>query len=83
MTAIADGVTQYNINAPRYFKIEARVKRNILNYKLKLHHDGINMRNEMTGANLEYYNMINMCDTDYDFLSWWGFVADYLHAFKL
>ena len=55
----------------------------MLNYKLKLHHDGINMRNEMTGANLEYYNMINMCDTDYDFLSWWGFVADYLHAFKL
>ena len=41
------------------------------------------MRNEMTSLTPDYANMINYFETDYDFLSWYGYIADYLHAFQL
>ena len=58
------------------------IQRNMFKSKIKLQHDGVNMRNETTGRNPEYNKMINSSDTDYEFMSSHGFIADYLHSFQ-
>jgi hypothetical protein len=35
------------------------------------------------GANPLYDKMIEYFDTDHEFMSWYGFVADYPHAFQI
>ena len=40
-------------------------------------------RNETTGLTPEYAKMIWYFESDYDFLSWYGYIADYLHAFQI
>ena len=37
----------------------------------------------MTGPNPEYAKMINYFETDYEFMSWHGYIADYPHACQI
>ena len=40
------------------------------------------MINALTGLTPEYEKMINYFETDYEVMSWHGYIADYLHAFQ-
>ena len=82
MASIGDGVRQYIINTPKDFKISEFVQRMIYKYKIETNH-GRKFRHEMTGLTPEYEKIINYFDTDSEFMSWYGFIADYLHAFKI
>jgi hypothetical protein len=33
--------------------------------------------------NQEYFKMIEFCNTDMEFMSWYGFVQDYIQAFQI
>ena len=57
MASIGDGVRQYTINTPKDFKISEFVKRYIYKHKIATNH-GHKMRNEMTGLNPEYEEMM-------------------------
>jgi hypothetical protein len=81
MSHISDGVRQYTIDVPQYFEILDLVKRKIFKYPTMLNH-GKTIRPEY-GENPVYTKMIHYLDTDYDFMSWYGFVADYIHAFQI
>ena len=58
MASIGDGVRQYTINTPTWFKISQFGKRKSFNYTISSNH-GNNIRNEMTGLTPEYEKMIN------------------------
>jgi hypothetical protein len=77
---ISDGVRQYTSNTTADFEILDLIKRTIFKYHAILNH-GKTFRVDY-GENLLYTKMINYFDTDYEFLSWYGLVVDYLHAFK-
>ena len=79
MVSIGDGIRQYTINTPTDFNIDALVKRICL---YQINH-GAPLRNELTGPNPEYQKMINYSDTDYEFMSWYGYIADYVHAVQI
>ncbi len=51
-------------------------------YKIGSNH-GNKIRNETTGSTPEYEKTVNYFDTDDDFLSWHGFITDYLHALQI
>ena len=82
MVSIGDGVRQYTINTPKDFKMSDAVNRRIYKYKLITNH-GQKIRNVMTGEDKEYAEMIEHFESDVEFLPWYGFIADYLHAFKI
>ena len=82
MVSIGDGVRQYTINTPKDFKISEFVKRYIYKFNIAKNH-GNKMRNEMTGENHEYGEMISYFETDNEFMQWYGFIAPYIHAFKI
>jgi hypothetical protein len=81
MTDISDGVRQYTINTPPDFNILDLVKHNIFKYRTILNH-GKTFRVDY-GENSQYTKMIDYFDTDYEFMSWYGFIAEYLHAFQI
>jgi hypothetical protein len=80
MSHISDGVRQYTIDVPQNLEISDLVKRIIFKYRTILNH-GKTFRPEYGETEL-CTKMINCFDTDYEFLSWYGFIADYIHAFK-
>ena len=85
MTDISDGVRQYTINTPESFEILELVKRKIFKYNIHLNH-GKNFRHGERGLldlNPLYDKMISYFDTDYEFMGWYNFIADYLHAFQI
>jgi hypothetical protein len=85
MTDISNPVKQYTINTPADFEILGLSKRTIFKYKIMKNHDRNIRREDMGifGANPVYDTMIEYFDTDYDFMPWYGFVGEYLHAFKI
>ena len=84
MTDISDGVRQYTINTPESFEILELVELKSLYYKIHVNH-GKNFRDDQRGnigLNPLYNKLIGYFDTDYEFMQWYGFIADYLHAFQ-
>jgi hypothetical protein len=81
MTDISDGVRQYTINTPADFDILDLVKRKIFKYHTILNH-GKTFRVDY-GENSLYTQMIEYFDTDYECMSWYGFIAEYLHVFQI
>jgi hypothetical protein len=86
MTHIQDGLRQYTIDIPADFNILELIKRKIFKHKTILNH-GRTFRatklNGKFGLNPLYETMINYFETDYEFMSWHGYIADYLHAFQI
>jgi hypothetical protein len=81
MSHISDGARQYTIEVPQNFNILYLVKSRIFKFNTSINH-GRTIRPDF-GENPLYTNMITYFDTDYEFLSWYGFVADYIHAFQI
>ena len=79
MAHIGEGVKQYTINTPKDFNSSEVVKRKTFKYNIIQNH-GNKFRNAMTGPNPEYAKMINYFETDYEFMSQYVYIADYLHA---
>ena len=72
-------------NVPRDFNILELVKRNMFKSKLKFNH-GRRIREEIPGEvawNQEYVKMINYFGAGYALMAWYGWIADYLHAFQI
>jgi hypothetical protein len=86
MTHIHDGVRQYTIDIPADFNILEIIKRKIFKHKLLINHGRTFRATSLNGAfglNPLYETMINYFETDNEFLQWYGYIAEYLHAFQI
>ena len=83
MTDISDGVRQHTINTPESFEILELVKLKILNYNDSLSHGKQRYDQGDFGLTPLYDKNIKYFGTDYGFMQWYGFIADYLHAFQI